>query len=179
MKSDQLQTFLCSIFQNDDILVVGTFIGDLYLFNSRSFSKSLKAHKGSVNSIISKESGFITGGNDGIVLIWDSNFCITKSLSINNLKINSICPKIRSISESSEGYILIGTRGGEIIELSDDSCNILIRGHFDEELWGLCVHPVDNKFYTAGQDKLLAEWSIDKKEIIKVKSLLMLVYKVK
>lgn len=168
MKSDQCHTFLGSLFLNDTHLIVGTNKGDLYLFVSGIFTKSIPAHKGCINSIFSNNSGFLTGGNDGNILLWDSKLTIIKSINITNPNVKSLCPRIRSVCMSSDGKILIGTRAGEIIELEGESCKVLIRSHYDEELWGICMHPKEDKFYTAGQDKLLAEWSIDKKEIIKV-----------
>jgi len=37
---------------------------------------------------------------------------------------------------------------------------VLVNGHFDGKLKGLCCHPSENKFYTIGEDKLLASWDI-------------------
>ena len=56
--------------------------------------------------------------------------------------------KIRSVCTNDEGDILIGTRGGEILEIQDNSPKVCLRGHFDGELWGLCVHPKKDIYYT-------------------------------
>jgi len=34
----------------------------------------------------------------------------------------------------------------------------LIKGHFDNELWGLAVHKNNKEFFTVGEEKLLACW---------------------
>ena len=81
--------------------------------------------------------------------------------------INSLNPKIRSVCENDNGNILIGTRGGEILEIENEESNVYIRGHWDKELWGLCAHPKENKYFTVGQDKLLAIWDISNRKIIK------------
>ncbi len=168
LKAEQLQSFLCSAFLDNTILAVGTFKGELFLFNSGSFSKSLKAHNGSINSIYVFKNEFLTGGNDGIILTWDMDLCIKLKVSIINDTINSLCPKIRSVCINENNDILIGTRAGEVIEYSNETFNIIIRGHFDMELWALCMHPNRDIYYTAGQDKLLAEWDIESKCILRV-----------
>ena len=40
---------------------------------------------------------------------------------------------------------------------------IFIKGHFEGELWGLTTHPKENKFYTIGDENLLACWDMKKK----------------
>jgi len=69
-------------------------------------------------------------------------------------------PKIRSIDVNNEGNLLIGTRGSEIIlfdnYLKGNNPQVLIRGHFNDELWGLCVHPKLPIYYTVGYDCMLA-----------------------
>lgn len=42
-----------------------------------------------------------------------------------------------------------------------------MEGHFDEELWGLCVSqdPTRHEFYTGGQDKLVIKWDADKRRM--------------
>lgn len=35
-----------------------------------------------------------------------------------------------------------------------------MRGHFDQELWGLAVHPNQPEVYTWGRDALLAIWDL-------------------
>jgi len=56
----------------------------------------------------------------------------------------------------------VGTRGSEIVELKASNrwtkAQVLMRGHFNNELWGLTVHPTQNTFYTVGEDGLLALW---------------------
>jgi WD40 repeat protein len=44
-------------------------------------------------------------------------------------------------------------------------------GHFDKELWGLCVSPSRNEFFTGGEDKLLIKWDAIKRKIISKKKL--------
>ena len=74
--------------------------------------------------------------------------------------INIIIPKLRSVCESSDGNILIGTRSGEIVEYKQNKPKVLIRGHFTDELWGLAVNPKKPEYATLGQDGMFAMWDI-------------------
>ena len=33
-----------------------------------------------------------------------------------------------------------------------------MRGHYNNELWGLAVHPSKQVFYTVGEEGVLAKW---------------------
>jgi len=63
--------------------------------------------------------------------------------------------KIRNVWINDERDILLWTKGGEIFEIQDNSPKICLRGNFDGELWGLCVSPKKDIYYTVGEDKLL------------------------
>jgi microtubule-associated protein-like 6 len=72
-------------------------------------------------------------------------------------------PKARSVCENATtGAVLVGTRGGEIIEFStaNPKPQVLMRSHFEGELWGLAPHPTRAEFVTVGQDSVLAIWDI-------------------
>jgi microtubule-associated protein-like 6 len=58
--------------------------------------------------------------------------------------------------------VLIATRGGEIFELDKNTNrqHVYMRGHFNDELWGLAVHPSLPQVYTWGRDALLAIWDM-------------------
>lgn len=163
-----LQTVMCGIYL-DNTLVTGVFSGELFLFSGASYSKSVKAHSSSVNCIINRTSGsgFITGGSDGMIFIWDDKFKKINKLSIIDKTINSFNPKVRSVCENDAGNILVGIRGGEIVEFEGSTPSVLIRGHFDNELWGLACHPNKEKYYTCGQDKVLALWDVTQRSIEK------------
>jgi len=48
--------------------------------------------------------------------------------------------------------VLVGTRGGEILEFKPTVAKPVIhmRAHFEGELWGLATHPVKEEFITIG-----------------------------
>ena len=62
-------------------------------------------------------------------------------------------PKCRSICEG-EGKILVGTRGGEIVEFNtmQPQVKVLMRGHYDDCLQGLCCHNKNDEVITVGED---------------------------
>jgi echinoderm microtubule-associated protein-like 6 len=60
-------------------------------------------------------------------------------------------PKVRSVCEHpTSGNILVGTRGGEIVEFGGPKPMVYMRSHFDGELWGLATHPTKEEFITVG-----------------------------
>jgi len=169
LKGDSLTTITCAGYLNNT-LVCGTFKGGLILFSGNSVSRTLKGHTGTVNSIWMRENGqgFLTGANDSMIFYWDNKFNIIGKLNIIEKNINSLNPRIRSLCEDENGVLLIGTRAGEVIELNGESAIVHIRGHFDKELWALTVHPKKDKYFTAGEDLMLAMWDIKTRTIEKV-----------
>jgi hypothetical protein len=62
-------------------------------------------------------------------------------MNLKRPKLLGITPNAISVCESN-GVYLIGTRGGEIIEIdAQDNARVLMKSHSNEELWGLAVHP--------------------------------------
>lgn len=169
LKGDHLTNIMAGVYVNNT-LVTGSSKGDLLLFSGNAFTKALKAHSSSVNCISLRENnaGFMSGGNDGMILVWDIKMAMTVKLSVNDDSIKSMCPKIRSICDDGNGNYLAGLRGGEIVEFEGETPTVISRGHFDLELWGLTPHPKKDKYFTSGQDKLLALWDVKTRDIEKV-----------
>lgn len=84
-----------------------------------------------------------------------------------NSMIKSMNCKIRSVwLNDAANKLLVGTRGSEIVEVTNNfsQAKILNKGHFDLELWGLTVHSAKKEFYTVGEDKMLAAWDISSRK---------------
>lgn len=163
------QSVLCSAFIGST-LVTGTFSGQLLLWKGKSITKRVEAHKEACNAIWTRtaETGFITGGNDGLVIIWNGSFEQVNTLNIKDASINSYIPKVRSVCENAAGTkILVGTRGGEIIEFTGKKSVMHLKSHCQDELWGLSCHPSEDQFYTVGQDCMLAIWDIKTRRQLK------------
>ena len=78
---------------------------------------------------------------------------------------------ITSVCLSSQNDVLIGTRGGEIIEAKGNQAPaVRMRAHWDSELWGLAMHPQKPEMITVGRDGMLAVWDMPKrKQVLNVK----------
>ena len=158
----QQQAVLCISFIETNI-VTGMFKGELFVWKGNRPYNAVKAHTGPVNAICMRKSakGIITGGNDGLVIIWENNLKKISQLNLIDPALKCLNPKIRALNELN-GNILVGTRSSEIIEfIASSKPNVLMRGHFQGELWGLAVHPTSLQCFTVGEDNLLANWELN------------------
>ena len=70
-------------------------------------------------------------------------------------------PMATSVCLGSQNAVLIGTRGGEIIEAKGTQPPaVRMRAHFDLELWGLAMHPQNTEMVTVGRDAMLPVWDV-------------------
>ena len=70
-------------------------------------------------------------------------------------------PKATSVCLGPDNSVLIGTRGGEIIEARGNNLpTVHLRAHFDSELWGLALHPQKAEMITVGRDAMMAVWDM-------------------
>ena len=70
-------------------------------------------------------------------------------------------PIATSVCLGPQNAILIGTRGGEIVEAKGNQPPaVRMRAHFDLELWGLAMHPNKAEMITVGRDAMLAVWDM-------------------
>uniref|UniRef100_A0A672QM52 EMAP like 5 n=1 Tax=Sinocyclocheilus grahami TaxID=75366 RepID=A0A672QM52_SINGR len=120
------ETMMCAVYGwTEEMVFSGTCTGDICIWRDMFLVKTVKAHDGPVFSMHALEKGFVTGGKDGIVALWDDTFerCL-KTYAIKRavlapgskgllLEDN---PSIRAIS-LGHGHILVGTKNGEILEV--------------------------------------------------------------
>lgn len=121
MKYGGQQTVLCGIYMGST-LITGVFNGSLLEWKGNSISQARKAHDGPCNALYSWRStpGFISGGKDGQVIVWTDKFERQKVINLKEPSVNSYTPQAISVCENEAGNkILVGTRGGEIIEFTD------------------------------------------------------------
>ena len=146
----------------------------MVIFKENDLITSKEAHTAACTAICKRKNGkgFITGGNDGMIITWDSNFNKVFSIDLmkdlTSKKFELMNTKIRAITEDMNQDITIGTRGGELVEIKKDgSFVVLNRGHFNKELWGLCNLNKREEFITVGEDSMLAIFDIDKRRMRK------------
>ncbi|KAK1798480.1 hypothetical protein P4O66_006772, partial [Electrophorus voltai] len=60
--------------RSEDLVFSGAMTGDVYIWKDTSLMKTIKAHDGPVFAMCSLDKGFVTGGKDGIVELWDEMF---------------------------------------------------------------------------------------------------------
>jgi hypothetical protein len=84
--------------------------------------------------------------------------------------LKSMMPSVKSVSDHPKtGQILVGTRGGEIVEFGaaegggKERPKMHLKSHYHKELRGLAPHPTQAQFLTVGQDGMLGVWDIHKK----------------
>ena len=186
-KKGKLQPVLCVAALGTNV-VTGQADGTLYLWQGRncqmkterkkadSNGKNAKGHVGPVTAIWTMaREGVISGGRDGIVIVWDRTLTELKRFDISKLPSapRAISPKgdmvalpcgIQSVC-ASENQILVATESASIIVFAVDDINVsesntssVITGHFRGETWGLARHPSKAEFVTCGDDKTVRRW---------------------
>lgn len=116
-----------------DLCYAGVGNGSIYCFCDQQLVKKIAAHEGPIFSIFALDDheGFVTGGKDGIVMLWDEKLSDKpiKKYIIEKNALSKQCkgilfqnnPSIKAICVAyAHKKIIIGTKNAEIIEIDKD-----------------------------------------------------------
>ena len=162
---------LCGAFgQEEGTFFSGGANGKIYCWAGNRLSRTIDAHTGPCFTICSLEEGFISGGKDGMIVLW--NIDCTEKMREYEIKVENIseeshgtlladCPPIRTIV-MGHGALLAGSKNGEIMEIDREGpIKVLAQGHGPGELWGLATHPTDPVAATYSDDGSIRIWNLE------------------
>jgi WD40 repeat protein len=152
--------------------VTGQADGSIYLWKGRNASVIRREHTKCVNSLGRTGSGLVSGGKDGLVILWSESLVMQRQFDLATFSSTALNTEVRSVC-CTEQKILIGLYSSEIVELdlATGKDKGLLCGHFGGELWGLDNHPTTSNAATVGDDGILCVWDTQRCERIAVRSL--------
>ena len=151
--------------------LVGAQSGKILRFKGNAITGVLDAHTGSVNAIFTrkKDKGIISGGNDGLVIVWDEALTKSKVISAKDVKDFPVFnPRIRAVCEHKDGSICFGTRSSNIVQVdASGKMKTVNNGSFDGELWGLAAIPGSDDYVTVGEDFMVCRYTTQNPRALK------------
>ncbi|GMH62047.1 hypothetical protein TrLO_g8072 [Triparma laevis f. longispina] len=141
--------------------VSGQADGSMYLWKGRNASVVKKNHTGAVQSIRPCKDGLVSGGKDGLVIVWSGSLTVLSEIDLSKVDPAAMPIKVdvRSVS-SMEDKILVGTASSDIIELDipTGGAKSILNGHFGGEMWGLDANPIGGNVCAISDDGVLMLW---------------------
>lgn len=155
----------CIAFDEEGWCYSGGDNGQIYVWSDGcSVVKAIKAHSAGITGITADGGKLISGGKDKRICIISAsggNFKLEKFLDFS-----SSFPKALDMLN---GNLLVGLRNGSVCEfknvLEEENPveNVLIKSHFEGEIWGLELVPDQNKVLTCADDNQIMQWDYNTK----------------
>jgi WD40 repeat protein len=135
--------------------------------HSYAFSTLLSdSHRGPCGAIWKRkhDAGFLSGGYDGSVLIWNLHCNLEKKIILKDILQRPLSSyKIKSVGEDHiSGVVFIGTKAGDIVQYlpSKNEGSIIMKGHLDDIL-DLDTLGQNKEVATLGLGRELIIWNVE------------------
>jgi microtubule-associated protein-like 6 len=172
---DSTPTVVSVVFIDADV-ITGMSDGSLGLWKGRTNTRMETGHTGAVTAMCalpststtaikgSQGAEVATGGEDGLVIIWNDQLVKLWSLDLKLSSPTSMKPMVQALA-AKEGRVLIGTKASEIYEvdlinLNQEILMKYVQGHYEEtaKISGLACHPSKKQYVTIGGDLSVRLW---------------------
>ncbi|KAJ0409216.1 hypothetical protein P43SY_006713 [Pythium insidiosum] len=153
------------------VVITGCLSGHLYVWESGVVSKAIPGHDGAVYALHATSQGCVSGGRDGHVKVWSKAMAPLADFNVHDAKPVSQNATVRSVFwDVAEDRVLIGTKGGEVLELSrlTSELSLVTESHFGhDELIALATHPQRPELVaTAGDDQTVRVWDLERRQVV-------------
>ncbi|EGV91908.1 Echinoderm microtubule-associated protein-like 5 [Cricetulus griseus] len=150
-------TMMCAVYGwTEEMAFSGTSTGDVCIWRDVFLVKTVKAHDGPVFSMHALEKGFVTGGKDGVVALWDDSFerCL-KTYAIKRADLAPGSKGGRCCCFSPDGKALaVGLNDGSFLMANADTLEDLVSFHHRKDI-------ISDIQFSPGSGKYLAVASHD------------------
>ena len=100
-------------------MITATVSGRLYEWDGTTCLGGEKKHESSICTLWSNGEVLISGGKDGKIKLFDRKLEKVAEYDLHDT--DSFKPRVRSVSMSTDGVIVVGSRGGEIYTFPGNS----------------------------------------------------------
>ncbi|XP_045150033.1 echinoderm microtubule-associated protein-like 6 [Echinops telfairi] len=168
-RTGDLQTILCLACAKEDVTYSGALNGDVYVWKGLALVRTIQgAHSAGIFSMYGCEEGFATGGRDGCIRLWDTDFKPITKIDLRETEQGYKGLSIRSVCWKAD-RLLAGTQDSEIFEVivrERDKPVLILQGHCEGELWALALHPKKPLAVTGSDDRSVRLWSLADRALI-------------
>ena len=153
---------VASTIQNsvEGLCLTGSDLGNIYLWKrEEQIDMIVSAHKSSVYALATFVNGFVSGGKDGKVRVWNNDLEAMRTYDISAAALTEVV--IKAIDQR-QGRIVLGTSTSCVYELDQDTGEVtsLICGHRDGGVHAVATHPTKPLYASVGDDSVLRFWDL-------------------